>query len=151
MFEKQKKQKLSGAGGRLNAKYSPGALADVEGAVQLMQLAHATDEPRLRTPRVIEALEVLQETAALSPERAGALLEAYRFFRVLINALRMLRGNARDLFLPELDSDELAPLVRRMRRPAEWDLIAAFERHAAVGRRELAAALGDPPPPTDVV
>ncbi len=151
MFEKQKKQKLSGAGGRLNAKYSPGALADVEGAVQLMQLAHAADEPRLRTPRVIEALEVLQETAALSPERAGALLEAYRFFRVLINALRMLRGNARDLFLPELDSDELAPLVRRMRRPAEWDLIAAFERHAAVGRRELAAALGDPPPPADVV
>ena len=44
-------------------------------------------------------------------------MSAYRFFRHLINGLRMLRGSAQDLFLPGLDDDEYLHLARRMGYP----------------------------------
>jgi [glutamine synthetase] adenylyltransferase / [glutamine synthetase]-adenylyl-L-tyrosine phosphorylase len=42
------------------------------------------------------------------------LTEAYRFMRELINGLRMLRGSALDLFLPETETPEFEHLARRM-------------------------------------
>ena len=100
--------------GRLNAKYSPGALVDLEYAVQALQLLHGGAEPRLRTPRIHEALAALAEVGALEPSEARWLTESYRFFRLLINGLRMLRGSARDLLLPPAGDEELLHLARRM-------------------------------------
>jgi [glutamine synthetase] adenylyltransferase / [glutamine synthetase]-adenylyl-L-tyrosine phosphorylase len=113
IWNKVKQQKLEGTA-RRNAKYSPGALVDLEGTVQLLQVKHARRAPQLRVPRLSLALEALQRAAVLRPAQYAHLRAAYEFLRQLINALRMLRGNAQDLFLPEPDSLELLHLARRM-------------------------------------
>ncbi|THB63822.1 MAG: hypothetical protein D6B26_05620, partial [Spirochaetaceae bacterium] len=68
----------------------------------------------LRTPRLHEALNGLRKAGALQNEEVQMLIDAYRFFRHLINGLRMLRGNALDLFLPDKGAVEFAHLARRM-------------------------------------
>jgi glutamate-ammonia-ligase adenylyltransferase len=126
--------------GRLNAKFSPGALVDLEYAVQMLQVTHGTAEKKLRTPRIHEALDALASIGVLEPEEAEELVAAYRFFRHLINGLRMLRGSAQDLFLPSLDSDEYLHLARRMGYAPEPDatpvqrLHLDFETHSAAVR-----------------
>jgi len=51
---------------------------------------------------------------ALERAEAEHLVDSYSFFRRLINALRMLRGSARDLFLPTAGSTEYDHLARRI-------------------------------------
>ncbi len=120
-----------------NAKFSPGALADLEHAVQILQVIHGASEKRLRTPRIHEALEALASVGVVDKAEADELVSAYRFFRHLINGLRMLRGSAQDLFLPSLDSDEYLHLARRLGYAPEPDLSPArrlhldFETHSA--------------------
>ncbi|MEX0744865.1 MAG: hypothetical protein WD118_04620 [Phycisphaeraceae bacterium] len=113
LWDKQKKQKLAGHK-QVNAKYSPGALVDLEGAVQLLQVQHARRVPQLRTPRVSQAMDALRRAEVLPPGDYAQLSAAYYFYRQLINALRIVRGDARDLFLPEPGSDDLTHLARRM-------------------------------------
>ena len=69
------------------------------------------------------------------------LTDAYDFLRNLINSMRMLRGNARDLFLPPVESTEYAHLARRMGYEGGGPLDPAhqlhidFETHTAAVRR----------------
>ena len=98
----------------VNAKFSPGALVDLEYTVQILQYMYGRDYPALRTPRIHRALEELVQAGIMTDEESAEIVEAYRFFRKLINSLRMLRGNAEDLFLPPVDSDEFRHLARRM-------------------------------------
>ncbi|MEX0885965.1 MAG: hypothetical protein WD009_05955 [Phycisphaeraceae bacterium] len=121
LWGKQKQQKLANADGQPNAKYSPGTLVDLEGAVQLLQVHHASEVPQLRSPRVSLAMEALRRADILSPRVYAELSMAYRFFRRLINGLRMLRGNARDLFLPAPDADEFTHLARRLHYRADGE------------------------------
>ena len=123
-----------------NAKFSPGALVDIEYTVQILQVLFAKDVGHLRTPRIHEALEGLRIAGVLSADESERLSTAYDFLRRLINGLRMLRGSAKDLFLPPVDSDEFVHLARRMgyqRRgvlsPAE-ELHLEFETHTAAVR-----------------
>ncbi len=97
-----------------NSKFSRGALVDLEYAVQMLQVMHGAENPRLRTPSVHRALDRLAESGVIRRAEAEALVGAYRFLRNLINALRMLRGSAQDLFLPDRDSIEFSHLARRM-------------------------------------
>jgi [glutamine synthetase] adenylyltransferase / [glutamine synthetase]-adenylyl-L-tyrosine phosphorylase len=123
--------------GALNAKFSPGALVDLEYAVQILQVMHGAAEKRLRTPRIHEALEALASIGVLEHSEAVELVRAYHFFRHLINGLRMLRGSAQDLFLPALDSDEYLHLARRLGYTPEPEITPAqklhldFETHTA--------------------
>lgn len=100
--------------GKRNAKFSPGGLVDLEYNVQILQVLHGNLHPRLRTPELHLALAALSDAGVLSPDETGQLLDAYAFFRRLINAMRMLRGSAQDLFLPLTDSLEFTHLARRM-------------------------------------
>jgi glutamate-ammonia-ligase adenylyltransferase len=124
----------------LNAKFSPGALVDLEYAVQILQVMHGATERRLRTPRIHEALHTLASIGVVEESEARELVAAYRFFRRLINGLRMLRGSARDLVLPGLDSHEFVHLARRMGYAAETESTPAqklhldFETHTAAVR-----------------
>jgi glutamate-ammonia-ligase adenylyltransferase len=139
MREKQVREKTralpSGAG--LNAKFSPGALVDLEYAVQILQLTHGAEEVKLRTPRIHEALDALASIGVLAEIEARELVAAYYFFRRLINGLRMLRGSAQDLFLPAVDSDEYMHLARRAGYAPDKDMSPAqklhvdFETHTA--------------------
>lgn len=100
--------------GRLNAKFSPGGLVDLEYSVQILQILHGRTNAELRTPRIHAALDALVAAGTVNRDEAQRLVRAYRFSRRLINGLRMLRGNAKDLFLPSVDSPEYLHLARRM-------------------------------------
>lgn len=110
--ERQFETKASGEA--FNAKFSPGALVDVEYYVQILQVLHGKQFPVLRTPRIHEALKGLTTCGILDAKESARLEEAYLFLRKLINGLRMLRGSAVDLFLPAEESDEFGHLARRM-------------------------------------
>jgi len=101
-------------GGRLNAKFSPGGLVDLEYGVQILQVIYGKEVRKLRTPRIHEALEALAEEEVILPEEALRMRDAYFFLRRLINGMRMLRGSAKDLFLPSPSSFEFDHLARRM-------------------------------------
>src|SRR5579883_130430 len=100
--------------GSYNAKYSPGALVDVEYAAEILQILYGKNHPEVRSPRTPVALRALHETEVISASDLDQLLGAYEFLGRLINGLRMLRGWADDLFLPAADSEEFAHLARRM-------------------------------------
>lgn len=126
--------------GRDNAKFGPGALVDLEYNVQILQARHGGRHPGLRTPRIHEALETLNDAGVLAPEETAALVQAYGFLRSLINGLRMLRGSALDLTLPPPDCPEASHLARRMGYRPQGGLNPAaqlrldFEAHTAAVR-----------------
>ena len=134
--------------GRLNAKFSPGALVDLEYSVQIIQCMFGKDDPQLRTPQIHAALDQLVRTGHLSGEEANDLVEAYHFLRRLINGLRVLRGSAKDLFLPPADSDEYVHLARRMGYAKQFGLTPAqllhleFETRTATVRSFVERHLG---------
>ena len=115
--------------GRYNAKYSAGGLVDIEYTVQVLQVFWATQHPGLRTPRIHRALEALRDAEIVDDAECGRLVNAYDFFRELINGLRMLRGTAVDLYLPETGSPEYLHLARRMGYEPRKDLGADDQLH----------------------
>ena len=130
-----------GQSGACNAKYSCGALSDLEGAVMLLQVMHADRVPQLRSPQLSIAMEGLRRAGVLSPREYGDLMGAYEFYRRLINGLRMLRGSAKDLFLPAPESDAIIHLARRIgydkmddKSPGE-QLFMEFQQHVAAVRQ----------------
>jgi glutamate-ammonia-ligase adenylyltransferase len=134
---RQVREKTAGTPGSLNAKFSPGALVDLEYAVQILQCLHGATEDRLRTPRIHDALHALASIGVVEELEAQELIAAYRFLRRVINGLRMLRGSAQDLFMPAIGSHEYVHLARRMgyapdpgRAPAQ-KLHLDFEAHTA--------------------
>jgi glutamate-ammonia-ligase adenylyltransferase len=106
----------------MNAKFNPGALVDLEYAVQLLQILHAHTNVKLRTPLLHDALREMKETNVLEENEAERLIGAYDFFRMLINGLRMLRGTAQDLFLPKEHTAELFHLARRIGYKAKGEI-----------------------------
>ncbi|MCL6430099.1 MAG: glutamine synthetase adenylyltransferase [Anaerolineae bacterium] len=102
------------AGGTINAKYSRGGLVDAEYLVQALQIRYGSRDPRVRLTNTRLAIEALAEVGALGPEDRHRLRDAYAFLRQLIDALRMVRGNARDLTVPPAGSEEFAFLARRL-------------------------------------
>jgi glutamate-ammonia-ligase adenylyltransferase len=112
--------------GRFNVKYSPGALVEVEYAVQYLQIEHGRALPALRTPSTLEGLDRLLQAGLVDPDERSRLRAAYVFWRAVADALRMVRGNARDLLLPEAGSEETRFLARRLGYPGPaWEEAAA--------------------------
>ena len=116
--------------GVIHVKYSPGGLIDVEYAVQYLQLQHGHREPSLHTTNTLQALKALQATKLLSRHDAMTLREDYLFLRKVIDGLRIVRGNAKDLVLPKSGSDDMTYLARRLEYITDvWQEGArAFER-----------------------
>lgn len=100
--------------GAINVKYSYGGLIDIEYFVQDLQILHGAGDPSVRGPTTLEAMDALNRAGYLSDEARGMLDRAYRFLVRLINGLRMVRGNARDLVLPDESSREYLFLARRL-------------------------------------
>jgi len=100
--------------GTINAKYSPGALVDLEYLVQGLQISYGHNHPTLRVTNTRAALTALYEAQLLSQDDYEALYKAYNFLRRLINALRMVRGHAKDLTIPPAEDEEFAFLARRL-------------------------------------
>ena len=99
---------------KINVKYSAGGIIDIEYSTQYLQIQHGSKHPELKSPSTIKALEQLQELGLVSTENHRKLRDAYLFLRLLIDALRIVRGNARDLILPDRNSEEFKFLARRL-------------------------------------
>ncbi|QDT16494.1 [protein-PII] uridylyltransferase family protein [Alienimonas californiensis] len=134
MREKQLRQLVTP--GTVNAKLSPGALVDVEYLVQILQWEYGGDDTELRTPGTLAALTALHVGGHLSTPDHDELRDAYGFLRGLINALRVVRGNAKDLTVPPAGTEEFAFLARRLGytrgpdgRPARERLAAEMDYH----------------------
>ncbi|MFH5806059.1 ACT domain-containing protein [Alienimonas sp. DA493] len=134
MREKQLRQLVTP--GTVNAKLSPGGLVDVEYLVQILQWEHGGADPELRTPGTLAALTALHVGGHLPTPDHDALRDAYGFLRGLINALRVVRGNAKDLTVPPAGTEEFAFLARRLGytrgpdgRPARERLAAEMDYH----------------------
>lgn len=97
-----------------HAKLSPGALVEIEYFIQLLQLRHGHLSAELRTPATAAAARALRHSGHLSDSDYRILDAAYWFLRRLIDALRMVRGNAQDLTVPPRDSEEFEFLARRL-------------------------------------
>ena len=100
--------------GTTNVKLSPGGVVDIEYAIQYLQIMHGHKHPVLRTPNAMQALAGLVECGIVSRQDGENLRRAYLFLRMLIDGLRMVRGNAKDLVLPPADSEEFIFLARRV-------------------------------------
>ncbi|HTZ38926.1 MAG TPA: hypothetical protein VMB77_02125 [Syntrophales bacterium] len=101
-------------GGAFNAKYSPGGLVDVEYLVQGLQVTYGAANPALRLTNIREAMAALNKAGILSSNDYRRLRKAYTFLRWLIDSLRVVRGNARDITVPPHGSDEFTFLARRL-------------------------------------
>jgi glutamate-ammonia-ligase adenylyltransferase len=114
--------------GTINAKYSPGAIVDIEYFVQALQIVHGSRDLSLRTPNTLTALQAMGDAGYLTPKQVTILRSSYRFFRMLIDAMRMVRGHAKDLTVPARDSDDLVLLARRLRLPGQDALLDELAR-----------------------
>ena len=126
---------LEADGGR-NAKHGEGGLVDIEYYVQTLQIIVGATEPSVRTPNTLDAIAALAATGHVAYDDAAKLPEAYSFLRRLIGALRVVRGNARDLAIPPVGSREFEYLSRRLFYESPEALAAAIDV-----RMEYAASL----------
>lgn len=101
-------------GGMFNLKYSPGGLVDIEYLVQALQITHGYRRSNLRQTNTREAMAALAGEGLLAQDDYTRLRKAHTFLRWLIDSMRVVRGNARDVTMPPEGSEEFAFLTRRM-------------------------------------
>jgi glutamate-ammonia-ligase adenylyltransferase len=136
--------------GAINVKYGAGGMIDVEYAVQYLQVQHGSAWIDLRTPNTLSALSALKAHGLVSVQEHEQLLRAYLFLRRVVDALRMVRGNAKDLVLPAEDSDEYMFLARRLGvRRESWAAAATalaqeLRSHMAVAHEFYVSRFGEP-------
>ncbi len=124
--------------GKVNVKYSAGGLIDIEYAAQYLQVMHGHNHPSLRTPNTLQALAALVNAGLVARTDGAGLRKAYTFTRTLVDGLRMVRGNTKDLVLPPPDSEEFVCLARRVGYTADdWragarDLQSDIQHHTTL-------------------
>ncbi len=123
--------------GAINAKFSPGALVDVEYTVQGLQMIHGRSHPQIRLTNTQAAIQALAQADIISVENAARLSRALLFLRELINALRVVRGNSKDLTVPPEESEEFAFLARRLGYGSEPGRLRADLTHHLEWVRQL--------------
>jgi glutamate-ammonia-ligase adenylyltransferase len=102
-------------GGTFNAKFSPGGLVDIEYLIQGLQINHGAKNPALRLTNLRDAMSALHEYGILSGDDHIRLRKAHTFLRWLVDSLRVVRGNSKDVTMPAFGSDEFIFLARRLR------------------------------------
>ncbi|HEY3311988.1 MAG TPA: hypothetical protein VGK00_10145 [Anaerolineales bacterium] len=113
MRERQVRHLVSA--GKFNAKYSPGGLVDIEYLIQGLQINHGAADPGLRLTNIRQAMTALNQRGLLNDEDYTRLHKAHTFLRWLIDSMRMVRGNSKDVTVPFYGSDEFAFLARRLK------------------------------------
>ena len=100
--------------GQVSAKYSHGGLVDVEYYVQARQITTGHADASVRASNTLEAIDRMAAGSHMPQSQAGELSDVYSFLRRLIDALRAVRGHAKDLTIPQTDSREFAYLAQRL-------------------------------------
>ena len=86
----------------------------MEYLVQGLQINYGREYPEVRQTNTREAMAALARVGILSEDDYGRLRKAHTFLRWLIDSLRVVRGNARDVTVPAESSEEYAYLARRL-------------------------------------
>ena len=111
----------------INVKFSRGGLVDLEYFMQKIQLEFGNQFPILQKPlSTLDTIRVAAELGLLSPFEKETLTKDYTLLRAVINCLRLVRGNAKDLLLPERESLEFVYLSRRLLHFGEIDKAEAL-------------------------
>ena len=100
--------------GQTNVKYSAGGIIDVEYAVQYLQILNGALHPEIRLTATLDALLGLRKLQIIREDDYTTLHAGYLFLRNLIDGLRIVRGDATDLVLPDERSEEFKALARRL-------------------------------------
>ncbi len=100
--------------GETSAKHSRGGVVDIEYLVQAKQIDVGGGDASVRTTNTLDAIARLERGGHITAEFATQFADSYGFFRQLIDALRMVRGHAKDLTIPPAHSREFAYLARRL-------------------------------------
>lgn len=79
-------------------KLGQGGLRDVEFTVQMLQLVHGPNDPTLRIPSTLGALEALARGGYISEKHGYALGQDYRFERVMEHRLQIWQLRRTHLF-----------------------------------------------------
>ena len=102
-------------GGTFNAKFSRGGLVDIEYLIQGLQINHGAQNPALRLTNLRDAMSALHTAGILSDDDYIRLRKAHTFLRWLIDSLRVVRGNSKDVTIPPFGTEEFIFLTRRLR------------------------------------
>lgn len=135
--------------GRYDSKYGKGGLADIELAVQFLQMRHGSDV-RVRTTETLRAIEALEELGRLRADHARAFRGGYVFLRQLEQRIRIVHGSSAHFF--DEEAEGLVPLARRMglvdgHRRAVEELVLRYREVTERVRRAYLEVLGVEPPP----
>jgi glutamate-ammonia-ligase adenylyltransferase len=139
MRERQIRQLVTA--GTFNAKYSPGGLVDLEYLVQGLQITYGATNPSLRLTNIRMAMAALAGAGILSVDNYACLRKAHTFLRWLIDSLRVVRGNTKDVNIPPFDSEEFAFLARRLRYGSDTNCLREDLTRYPMDVQELNARL----------
>jgi len=123
-----------GADPNTHTKLGRGGLADVEWAVQLVQLRHAYAVPALQMTRTLEALAAEQQAKLVDKVDAAAMTAGWTLAAQVRNALTLVRGRPTDQ-LPR-HGVELAGVVQLLGADDPGEFV---DRYLRLTRRSRAA------------
>jgi glutamate-ammonia-ligase adenylyltransferase len=123
-----------GADPNTHTKLGRGGLADVEWAVQLLQLRHAYAVPELRLTRTLEALTAERDANLIGRADAAAMQAGWTLAARVRNALTLVRGRPTDQ-LPR-HGVELAGVVQILEGGDPGEFVDSYLR---ITRRSRAA------------
>jgi [glutamine synthetase] adenylyltransferase / [glutamine synthetase]-adenylyl-L-tyrosine phosphorylase len=129
--------------GKFNAKLSAGGLVDCEYLVQGLQITYGHRAQELRSTNTCDALDALLEHKLVSADDHQTLRNAYVFLRRMIDALRMVRGDARDLTIPDTASEEFEFLAGRLGYGLNTQQLASEVEQTAANVCEASRLLDD--------
>ncbi|MGC5018261.1 bifunctional [glutamine synthetase] adenylyltransferase/[glutamine synthetase]-adenylyl-L-tyrosine phosphorylase [Micromonospora sp. DT47] len=128
-----------GADPATHTKLGRGGLADVEWAVQLLQLRHAGEQPALRGTRTLDALAAARDAGLVDPADAAEMAAGWTLAAQVRNALMLVRGRAGDQ-LPR-HGVELAGVVRLLGRDDPGEFLDEYLRTARRSRAAMERVL----------
>lgn len=96
---------------RRHIKLGPGALSDVEFAIQIVQLRHGGDRPSLRVHGTLDALHAARDAELLSPGDHERLTDAWRFLTRLRARLFLAAGRPVDVLPVKPEDAEAAGIA----------------------------------------
>jgi glutamate-ammonia-ligase adenylyltransferase len=128
-----------GADPATHAKLGRGGLADVEWAVQLLQLRHAGTVEALRDTRTLSALDAARRAGLVDGADADAMAASWTLAARVRNALMLVRGRASDQ-LPR-HGVELAGVVRLLGEDDPGEFLDGYLRTARHARAAVERVL----------
>ncbi|MGC5331128.1 bifunctional [glutamine synthetase] adenylyltransferase/[glutamine synthetase]-adenylyl-L-tyrosine phosphorylase [Micromonospora sp. DT62] len=128
-----------GADPATHTKLGRGGLADVEWAVQLLQLRHAGALPALRGTRTLDALAAARDADLVDPTDATEMAAGWTLAAQVRNALMLVRGREGDQ-LPR-HGVELAGVVRLLGRDDPGEFLDEYLRTCRRSRAAMERVL----------